>query len=292
MSKISFFLIEFLIYTTIVFTFAMAQPQNEVKSTSKTTDSIIPIPASLDTFFPPQADQPVYLFRMLGMNRSFTGVVVDLFENDIENARANFEAFKTQYLEISKLVPEWESYFPVEPLNELGKELKAGDQGLVLAAFQQVGEVCSNCHITNIPKVQHKYFWGDFQSIRITDPLTNREVNNQQLMQFIDASFTGIEVDVQQGQIENAKRQFQGFRTRFQAMEETCMNCHDTGRHYYIDENVKSMIDKLGQALSSSPVDPNTVSKLSQGIGMESCFKCHLVHVPAAAAQRQIVNQY
>ena len=292
MSKISLFLIRFLMYTTILLTFTMAQSQKVVKSSSKTANSITPIPASLDTFFPPQANQPVYLFRMLGMNRSFTGVVVDLFENDIVNARANFEAFKTQYLEISKLVPEWENYFPAEPLNELGRALQTGDQGLVLAVFKQVGEVCSNCHIPNMPKVQHKYFWGDFQSIRITDPLTNREVDNQQLMQFIDASFTGIEVDVQQGQIENAQRHFQDFRTRFQAMEETCINCHDTERHYYIDENVKSMIDKLGQELSSSPVDPNTVGKLSQRIGMESCFKCHLVHVPAAAAQKQITNEY
>lgn len=290
MRRIAFFLISLLFSLAIDPKLTMAQLQKEVKSELKTADRAPLLPASLDNFFPPKADQPFYLFRMLGMNKSFTGVVVDLLENDVENARTNFEEFKTQYLEVSKLVPEWESYFPAEPLDELGRALETGNQEKVLAAIDQVGKVCTNCHIPNVPKVQYKYFWGDFQSIRITDPLTNREVNNQQLMQLIDASFTGIEVDVEQGQIENAQRHLQDFRARFQAMEETCMNCHDTERHYYVDESVKAMIDKLGQALSTSPDDLSMISKLSQGIGMESCFKCHLVHLPAAAAQRQVSN--
>jgi hypothetical protein len=121
--------------------------------------------------------------------------------------------------------------------------------------------------------------------------LTNREVDNQHLMRLIDANFTGIEADAEQGQIENARNQFENFRARFLAMEETCMICHDTERDYYVDESVKAMIDELGRALNAPSVDPTIVSKLShQGIGMESCFKCHLVHVPAATAQLQMAK--
>jgi hypothetical protein len=279
-----------LIIVAIGLTIVYAQVQKEVKPKPKTADIVAPLPASLDNLFPPKTEQPVYLFRMLGMSKPFTGIVVDLFENDIENVSANFEKFRTQYLEVSKLVPEWESYFPLEPVDELGTALKTGDQEKVMAAVQQVSKVCSDCHIPNMPRVQHKYHWGNFNAITVTDPLTKQEVIFQQLMLFIEANFTGIEVDVEQDQIENAQRQFQGFRARFQAMGETCMNCHDTERHYYVDESVMAMIDKLGQALSASPVDPNIVGKLSLGIGMESCFKCHLVHVPAAAAQLQMAK--
>ena len=285
MKRLTFLMIAILAIAVVGLVITNAQVQKEAKPKPKTGDIAAPLPASLDNYFPPRAEQPVYLFRMLGMNKPFTGIMVDLFENDIENVSANFEKFKTQFIEVSKLVAEWEGYFPLKPVDELGIAIKKGDQGKVIAAVQQVGKICSDCHIATMPKTQQKYYWGDFQGIRVTDPLTKQEVDNQQLMRFIDASFTGIEVDVEQGQIENAQRQFQGFRARFQAMEETCMNCHDTERHYYVDESVKAMIDKLGQALSASPVDPGQVGKLHQGIGMESCFKCHLVHVPAAIAQ-------
>ena len=171
------------------------------------------------------------------------------------------------------------------PLNDLGVALKTGDPGKVMAAFEPVGKVCSDCHLANQSRVYYKYHWGDFHGIKIMDPLTQQEVSFAQLMLFLETSFTGIAVNLEQGQKENALKQFQGFQARFQAMEETCMNCHDTERHYYVDQSVKAMIDKLGQALDASPVDPKQIRMLTQGIGMESCFKCHLVHVPAAAAQ-------
>ena len=291
MKRLTFLMIAILVIAVVGLVITNAQVQKKVKPKPKTTEIITPLPASLDNYFPPKAEQPVYLFRMLALNKPFSGIVADLFENDIENVNANFKNFRVQYLEVSKLVPEWESYFPMNPVDDLGNALKTDDQGKAMAAIQQVGKVCSDCHIATMPETQQKYYWRDFHGISVTDPLTKKEVDNEQLMQFIDASFTGIEVDVEQGQIENAQRQFQGFRARFQAMEETCMNCHDTERHYYVDENVKAMIDKLGQALHASPVDPGQVGKLHQGIGMESCFKCHLVHVPAAIAQARMKKQ-
>jgi len=251
----------------------------------QTADMTAPLPASLDKLFPPQTEQPVFLFKMLGMATPFTGIIVDLFENDLENAQANYEKFKVNYMELSKLVPEWEKYYPLEPVNKLGKALATGDPAQVMPAFEQMGRVCSNCHNINMPKVQHKYHWGDFQGIMIEDPLTNQEVGFQQFMQYLDASFTGIGVNVEQGQLDNARQQLQGFRARYEVMEETCMNCHNTERLYYVDETVDNMIEKLEEALNASPVDPTKVGMISQGIGMENCFKCHLVHVPAAVAQ-------
>jgi hypothetical protein len=96
---------------------------------------------------------------------------------------------------------------------------------------------------------------------------------------------SGAQIDIEQGQTENGKKQLQGFRSRFQAVSETCMNCHDTERHYFVDNSIIERIDKLDQAYQATPVDAALIGRLTQGIGMESCFKCHLVHVPAAAAQ-------
>ena len=175
----------------------------------------------------------------------------------------------------------------MDPVEGLGSALETGDQRKVMAAHDKVGKVCHDCHIANMPQVQQKYHWGNFFAITVKDPLTNEMVDFPSVKRSLSANFVGIGVDVEQGQRENAQKQFQAFKARFQTMKETCGHCHDTERKYYIDETVEDLIEKLGQALSASSIDPKLVGELGMGIGHESCFKCHLVHVPAAAAKLQ-----
>jgi cytochrome c556 len=244
-------------------------------------------PRSLDAFFPPKAEQPIYLFRKLGLGSFFAGIVADLFENDPQNAKTNFETFKAQYVEISKLVPEWEKDFRIGPVEELGAALETGDRGKIMTAYERVGNLCRDCHIANMIKAHQKYHWGDFSAITVTDPLTKEQIDFLQLMRYLDVNYFAIGLDVAQGQKGNAQKQFQGFNTRFQTLKETCGNCHNSERKYYIDEDVQAMIDQLGRTLRESPIDPKKVGTLIQEIGMESCFKCHLVHFPAAFAKAE-----
>ena len=192
---------------------------------------------------------------------------------------------KTEYGKVSKMVPEWKSLFPMAPVNGLGSALES-DPARVMPAIEPMGQVCTHCHQVYQPKAFFKYHWGDFHAITVSDPLSKQQTGFAQLMLFLEVNFAGIETNLRQGQYDNARKQFQGFRVRFNTMAETCMHCHDTERHYYIDKNIQDMIDRLDHALQANPVDAKQIEILSQGIGTESCFKCHLVHVPAAAAQR------
>lgn len=132
-----------------------------------------PLPASFEALYPPKAANPVFLLGMFEMNKSLTGIVVDLFEGDRDNAKANFEKFKAQYLATSKLVPEWQKeYYPLKPVEELGTSLQTNDRDQVMAAIGNIGMVCHNCHTANMVKVQQKYHWPDFKIIAVLDPLT------------------------------------------------------------------------------------------------------------------------
>jgi len=250
----------------------------------------LPLPGSLDDLFPPKAPGPVWLFNMLELGEHFTGMAVDLSENDMQNAREDFKKFKDKYKEIRKLVPEWSAFLPMYPVNSLEAALKSGNQTKINAAFSNMGQVCSNCHIVNMPRVQQKFHWKtldgkDFSVISVKDPQTGMDISFAQVMLAIDAGFVGAGLDVRQGQGDKARMHFQGFNASFQMMKETCKDCHTTERKYYIDASVQSMVDDLGQALHESPINATKIEMLRQGIGMESCFKCHLVHVPAAMAQ-------
>lgn len=259
-----------------------AKPK-QVKGSLKTVSA--PLPGSLDTLYPPTAKQPIFLFGMLGLGTNFSGIVADLFEKGPQQAKATFDRFRTQYTEVSKLVPEWKREYPMGPVEELGKAFATEDRGKVMAAYEKVGMVCHNCHVSNMPRVQQKYHWGDFYAIKVKDPLSKEDVDFTRLMQYLDANFAGISLNVERGDKEAAQRQFQGFSARFQAMKETCGNCHDSERKYYVDESVQASIDQMGQALNGPSVDPKVVGPLVRRIGMESCFKCHWVHVPAAFAK-------
>ena len=243
------------------------------------------LPSSLDSFYPPKAQQPVHLLRMFALGGLFSGVASDLAENDLQRARGVFEKFKTEYVKMSKLVPEWKEGYPMKPVEELGAALKSGDRGKVMPAFGKVGGVCHDCHVRYMPLVQQRYHWGDFSAIRTKDPLSNEEVPFTRLNQYLDSSFAGIGLNIERDQREKARKQVQGFNARFQTLKTTCGRCHTGEIKYYTDEGVQGMIDKLGRTLENPSADPKVAVELVQRIGMESCFKCHLVHVPAAIAK-------
>lgn len=248
----------------------------------------VPPPSSLDALFPPQADRPIWQERMMGMAMPFSGILVDLLENDFANAQANLEAFKAQYTEISKLVPEWEKDFLLESVTELEEALKSGDQAKIMPAYEKVGNVCHDCHVLNMAKVQYKYHWKDFRTIKVIDPLTDKTFDYRELMQNLDLNFVGVIVDLGQGQKENALKHFQDFKTRFNLLKDACGECHGTEeRKYFVDDSVLALVDQFGQAISGESVDPKQAEALSMGIGMESCFKCHWVHVPSSFAKYQ-----
>ena len=245
-------------------------------------------PSSLDGLYPPQKKEPVYLFKMFELGTFFSGIIADLFENDLQNAKNNFEKFKTKYIEAAKLVPEWEKDYPIDPLDELKMALENGSKGKVMAGIEKVGETCHQCHVSNMAKVQQKYHWGDFGEIKIKDPLTNEEVSFAQLKQGLNVNFVGIGLDVEQGQKENARKQLHDFNERFQALKNTCQNCHKKEEmKHYVDQRVFSLIKNMELELNRSAHDPKVIASLTQKVGMESCFKCHLVHIPSAFAKLQ-----
>ena len=259
------------------------------KENAELKERLAPPPSSLDAFYPPKTEMPVYQMKMMEMAVPMSGILVNLFENDMDNVMPSFEGFKTLYGEMAKLVPEWTHLYPAAPVEELGNALKSKDQGKVMAAFEKIGQVCHDCHVATMVKVQQKYHWLDFNDVKIADPLTKESVNFPQLMQNFDMNFVGIMVDLQEGQIENAVKHFEGFNTRFQTLKDTCGDCHGTSeRKYFVDEKIQGMIDTLGQTLKNpATLNPEQLKGLMMGIGMESCGKCHLVHVPAAYAKLQ-----
>lgn len=240
------------------------------------------LPGSLDNLYPPASDRPVYLIRMLGLETSFSGIVVDLMEGDLEGAKGSFEDFRKQYREVAEMVPEWEGEYPEQPVEYLGTTLSAGNGDLVRKAFAGVGEICHRCHVQAMVPVQQKYHWGNFGAITVNDPLSGESTEYVQFKKLLAANLAGITVDLRQGQTDNARKQFEGFRARFDALGGSCQGCHENAGASFVGHDMQEAVASLGEAIHDRSVPADAVMALTQKIGRESCSKCHLVHVPAA----------
>jgi cytochrome c556 len=243
------------------------------------------LPAALDSLYPPISPAPVYLIKMHEMATPFSGIGSDAVEGDMANARANYDAFRQKYREVSGLIREWTSLFPPAPVDELRAALDAGAPDRIMAAYAGVGGVCDGCHKTYMPPAQHRYHWGDFGRVTVSDPSSAENLSFKRFMMLVESDMTGIGLDLQQGQIEEARRHAKSFRARFSSLKQTCEACHDTERRYYVDSTVFGMIDGIEAALAATPPRVQAMGEMLQKIGEESCFKCHLVHMAAAYAK-------
>lgn len=270
----------FILALSVVFVLPKSAAQKAPMHGAPTTTA--PLPVSLDDLYPPKAEEPFLLAAMNRLNMALAGIVVDVSENDPKGASANFENFKTQYGATAKLVPEWESWYPAGPVEELGKVLSSGPPETVMAAVGKVGGVCHNCHLATMVPVQMKYRWPDFGAITIHDPVANADVDYSAFMQMLNASLVGVGTDLGQGQPENARARLADLRSRMVTLRESCDACHDTERAYYVDDRTVSLLADIAQALGGATPDPTAVAMKSRRFGEEACSKCHLVHLPAA----------
>jgi cytochrome c556 len=252
---------------------------------SEASEAISATPAGLAAYYPPSAKEPVYLFTMHGLQESFAGIVVDLSEDDLAGARSAFAEFQERYRQASALVPEWRGAYPEAPLQELGAALSDDDRARTMRAYEAVGAVCHRCHAATMVSVQQRYRWGSFATETVVDPVAHDTGPYAPFKHRLASSFYGIGWDLRQGQVEQARRQFQAFRARFSTLGDTCYDCHSTPRRSFIDRDVELLLEDLGRALEATAPDESAVAGLSAQIGQASCSGCHLVHVPAAMAQ-------
>lgn len=267
--------------TLTALTTAMIDTSNGETAGARATAAL---PSSLDDLYPPHARGPVWLVTMIQLGTSFSGFVSDVLEGDFENADRGYAEFRAQYGKLAELVPEWEGLLPIEPMDALGQALQTRDPAAVMPAVDRASGVCHTCHVQNMTLVQQKFHWGDFQRIDLTDPVSGTDVTFPILMRMLDGDLSGIGVDLAEGQPERAREHVAGLAERFVTLEEACGACHDTERHYYVDASIDGLIEQLGTELARPEIDAASVQGLVQGIGMESCHKCHLVHGPAALA--------
>ena len=68
-------------------------------------------------------------------------------------------------------------------------------------------------------------------------------------------------------------------------MNATCSSCHVSAPKYYVSADVQAMISAMGQEINTGNL--SAARRIQQGIGMESCYRCHVLHMPAQFAKEE-----
>ncbi len=220
-----------------------------------------PPPASLDQYFPPTAQAPVYLIEMFNVAGPFGAIGGALQGQDMAGVKANFAAFQTLYTKMSTMVPEWTSRFKMDTVTALGKAIDSGNPAQIGPAMAAVGQVCADCHLLYLVKTQQKYHWRDFDTIRLTDPVSGRELAWVEYKTAMAGSYEGMLGALQAGKVDQARQTFQSFRSQFDTMAaDGCKQCHadpvskqEIPRKYYVDADSKALIAQIGTALAANP---------------------------------------
>jgi|GEM_PF-3129684 len=115
------------------------------------------LPSSLNQYYqnpPPQP--PEYLLEMFEMGGNMMGIIVNIQQEDMDNATKSYAAFYENYKNSAEMVPEWNGYYNISTVEKMGDALDTGDIPGVFSAVGEVGASCTKCHVDTMPDVWNK----------------------------------------------------------------------------------------------------------------------------------------
>ena len=235
------------------------------------------LPSSLDQVYQearPERVGNVYLGEMFKMVGLFEGIAINVQQGDWTNAETSFNAFSTEYNNVSKMVPEWRQYFDKNLVTKIGKDIDNQDVNKTFEDIGTLGEKCDNCHRDKKPQVWMKYYWRDFRTVNITTP--NGNMSWPAGMEFIATALDGTLINLLEGKKDQANENAETFKAMFPPkLKEACNQCHDSERKYFVTDDVATIVDQYVSATKAG--DIQKVQTLQSQIG-EQCMKCHIVH--------------
>lgn len=237
-------------------------------------------PKSLDKLYPPISKEQKWVHLMHTMSGHFGGVFVDMAEKDWENAEKHANQLVETYKEAADLVPEWKDYFDHDAVKSFAAEVKTRDPEKINKAKVPVGKTCGKCHAEQYVGVWTKYQWPSIESIKLIDPVGEKEFKYDKYMWLLVSSLNGMTVNFEEGQYDRSKKALGNFKKQYMELKSVCAKCHtgDTVKQFFVGEDITKAFANLDTELSAAKPNPANFWKNVETVSGEGCKKCHLTH--------------
>lgn len=237
-------------------------------------------PKSMDKLYPPASKEMKWVHLMHKMSGQYGGVFVSMGEKDWANAEKHATQLVEVYKEASELIPEWKDYFDHEAVKAFAAEVKTHDPDKIGKASSAVGKTCGKCHNEQYVAVWTKYHWPSVESIKLTDPIEEKELTYGKFMWAMVKSLQGMTVNFEDGHYDLSKKALVNFKKRYVELKSVCSKCHteDAVKQFYVGEAVTKAFSNLETELNSPKPNPANFWKNVGIVDTEGCKKCHLTH--------------
>ncbi len=260
---------------------------------------ISPPPKSLDKFYLEREKTSEWVEQMRHINKSFREASLYIEENNWEQALESVKEFASAYQKAAEMVPEWKDLFDLEASKGFITHVRSKNAEKTTQLSTQLEKTCTQCHQKHNISVWVRYHWPSTQTIKILDPLDEKELSYEKYMHQLSNSFQNIEVYFAQEKYNETWKAIDIFSKRFTSLRSVCSKCHvtewtrnsTTVKDFFVGEDIIDALQEIKKTIASGAPDEKLFQKKVEYISKQSCKMCHLVHQPPAIIQRSWDNK-
>ena len=256
--------------------------------------SIQPPPQSMDKFYSERGETSKWIEKMREINKNFQAIIFNIDQKDWQQSLHSSKSFNAAYQKASEMVPEWKKLFDLNSSEDFIKSIEVKDLEKIRQLSEKLKETCSKCHQKHNTSVWVRYQWPLTKTIKVLDPLEDKELTYLQFMHKLSSSFQNITIALDQKKLNHAWRLIDEFSKRLKSLRSVCSKCHVTEwtknpksvKEFFVGEDMIDALQEIKKTIASGVPDKKIIQKHTEYISKQSCKMCHLVHQPSANIQR------
>ena len=235
-------------------------------------------PESLKNWYKPTNKRQVWLHSMFRLRRELLAI------NDYSQSKQEkllqqwFKKFKKDYLEIGKMIPEWQKLLDTSKLEKLQSAVEKKDYAAIPELLVAVQNNCDNCH-TDYQAISRLIYRGaDFSKSKVVDQKTGRKFHYDKAMNNLSNAVNRIKIAMHDNFYPQAIDYIKPLQSQLKNLTESCSDCHKQPdeQQNYIFKSSNVTLEKLKQDLQKKN---NKQARISLGtFAVKICARCHSVH--------------
>jgi cytochrome c556 len=240
-------------------------------------------PASLAQWYMPENKRQVWLHNMFKLRREMQAIRFYAYNKDTAHLEKWVALLNEHYLEIGKMVPEWEEKLNLDAIADLQQSVKASHYQDVSIALDEISEGCESCHTDYRSIAATMYRAPDFSSLKI-DASTTYEAHMEELVQLVNK----IKIASEDGMRDIALASLSELKKGIIMQGKTCSSCHKKDTRLYPDDTINKTISALEESLRTG-----TTKQQGRELGtlaVLACARCHGTHRLSYGMRKTLVD--
>jgi hypothetical protein len=255
------------------------------------TISLTKPPPSIQKWYKPDNKRQVWLHTMFRLRREMLAIsdysqLKQTPETQVLTTKW-LNSFKKDYLEITKMVPEWEKLVDTKLLEQLELAINNKHYSDIPVILNQLENSCESCHVDYQAITRLMYRSADFTKIKISSVANKQSVSYAKHMEGLSKTVNRLKIAIHDNFYSKAIDYIDPLQRQLSDLSESCGTCHN----YPSTEQPKKQIDYI---FASSQKTLNDIKQdLEQkqnkkarrrlgGFAVNVCAKCHSAHKTTA----------